>query len=110
MISELWENEFDFHFFSDHELFDNSNEVTSHAQLASAAVKAQKEFDFHFFGDHEPFSNSNEVTSNAQLASAAIKAQKAKFRFPSSDPQENQVIDTRTPEQKMADILRIWSQ
>ena len=110
MIYEHWENEFDFHFFSDHELFDNSNEVTSNAQLASSAVKAQKEFDFHFSDDNEPLSNSEGVTSHAQLASAAIKAQKAKFRFPSSDPKENQVIDTRTPEQKMSDILRIWSQ
>ena len=69
MISELWENEFDFHYFSDYQLF------------------------------------SNEVNSSAQLASAAAKAQKAKFKFPSSDPQENQVIDNRTSEQKMADIL-----
>ena len=66
------------------------------------------EFDFHYFGDHELF--SSEVTSISNLASAASKAQKAKFRFPSSDPKENQVIDNRTPEQKMADILRTWSQ
>ena len=50
------------------------------------------------------------MTSHAQLASAASKAQKAKFCFPSSDPQANQVIDSRTLEQKMADILRTWSQ
>ena len=54
MINEHWENEFDFHFFSDHELFDNSNEVTSNAQLASSASKAQKEFDFHFSDENEP--------------------------------------------------------
>ena len=48
--------------------------------------------------------------SSSNLASAASKAQKAKFRFPSSDPSENQVIDNRTAEQKMSDILRTWSQ
>ena len=74
VISELWEGEFDFHYFSDHELF------------------------------------SNEVTSHVHLASAASKAQKAKFCFPSSDPQANQMIDSRTSEQKMSDILRTWSQ
>ena len=57
VISELWEGEFDFHYFSDHELF------------------------------------INEITSHVHLASAASKAQKAKFWFPSSDPQANQVID-----------------
>jgi hypothetical protein len=65
------------------------------------------EFDFHYLSDHELYS---EETSISNLASAASKAQKAKFRFPSSDPKENQVIDNRTPEQKMADILRTWSQ
>ena len=108
MISEHWENEYDFHFLSDHELFENSNEMTCNAQLA--AVKAQIEFDFHFSDENEPLSISEGVTSHSQLASAAVKAQKAKFRFPSSDPADNQVIDTRTPEQKMSDILRIWSQ
>ena len=48
--------------------------------------------------------------SSSNLASAASKAQKAKFCFPKSDPSENQVIDNRTAEQKMSDILRTWSQ
>jgi hypothetical protein len=108
VISEHWENEYDFHFLSNHVVLDNSNEVTCNAQLA--AVKAQIEFDFHFSDENEPLSISEGVTSHSQLASAAIKAQKAKFRIPSSDPANNQVIDTRTSEQKMADILRIWSQ
>ena len=75
MISELWEGEFDFHYFSDFELYSNDS-----------------------------------VICNAQIASAASKAQQAKFKFPSSDPQANQVIDSRTSEQKMSDILWTWSQ
>ena len=74
MISELWENEFDFHYISDYQLF------------------------------------SNEVNAHSQLASVAAKAQKAKFRFPSSDPQANEIQDNCTSEQKMSDILRTWSQ
>ena len=46
----------------------------------------------------------------SQLASAASKAQRAKFRFPKDDPPESDIIDTRSPDQKMQDILRIWSQ
>ena len=85
--------------------------MTCNAKLA--AVKAQIEFDSHFSVQSEPLSISEGVTSHSKLASAAVKAvkaQKAKFRFPSSDPADNVVIDTRTLEQKMSDILRIWSQ
>jgi hypothetical protein len=82
--------------------------MTCNAKLA--AVKAQIEFDSHFSIQSETLSVSEGVTSHSKLASAAVKAQKAKFRFPSSDPADNVVIDTRTPEQKMSDILRIWSQ
>ena len=74
MISELWDNEYDFHFMCDYQLY------------------------------------NNEVNAQSQLASAAVKAQRAKFRFPRSDPQESDIQDTRTSEQKMSDILRIWSQ
>ena len=48
--------------------------------------------------------------SSSNLASAASKAQKAKFRFPQADPSENEIIDKRTAEQKMSDILRTWYQ
>ena len=74
MISELWDNEYDFHFMCDYQMY------------------------------------NNEVNAQSQLASAAVKAQRAKFRFPRSDPQESDIQDTRTSEQKMSDILRIWSQ
>ena len=53
---------------------------------------------------------NNEVNSEINLASAATKAQRAKFKFPSSDPVEQEIVDNRTPEQKMSDIVRIWSQ
>ena len=74
VISELWDNEYDFHYMCDYQLY------------------------------------NNEVNAQSQLASAAVKAQRAKFHFPSSDPQESDIQDTRTSEQKMSDILRIWSQ
>ena len=51
-----------------------------------------------------------EITAYSKLASAAKKAQQAKFRFPTRDPTDNVIIDTRSPEQTMSDILRIWSQ
>ena len=46
----------------------------------------------------------------SQLASAACKAQRAKFRFPREDPPVSEIIDTRSSDQKMQDILRTWSQ
>ena len=47
------------------------------------------------------------ASANAFPASAALKS---KFRFPSKDPDEHTMIDSRTDEQKVNDILRIWSQ
>ena len=44
------------------------------------------------------------------MVTAAIKAQKAKFRFPKHDPSAPDIVDTRSDEEKMQDILRIWSQ
>ena len=73
-------------------------------------MTAQVEFDSHFSIQSETLSVNDEITSHSKLASAAVKAQKAKFRFPKMDPADNVVTCTRTPEQKMSDILRIWSQ
>ena len=46
IINEDWENQHDFHFLSDHELVNNTFELTCDAKLA--AVTAQSEFDVHF--------------------------------------------------------------
>ena len=73
-------------------------------------MTAQVEFDSHFSIQSETLSVNDEINSHSKLASAAVKAQKAKFRFPKMDPADNVVTCTQTPEQKMSDILRIWSQ
>jgi hypothetical protein len=44
---------------------------------------------------------------NVHVASKDIKK---KFRFPTSDPSENLIVDDRTDSKKVVDILRIWSQ
>ena len=75
MITELWENEYDFVYLSDH-------------YLDSAST----------------------LNAETNIATAAIRAQKAKFRFPSKDPQISDIVDKRTDSQKMSDILRISSQ
>ena len=54
--------------------------------------------------DYELYNNVVNVQSHA-----ASKAQRAKFRFPKDDPPESDIIDTHS-DQKMQDILRIWSQ
>ena len=108
IINEDWENQYDFHFLGDHELVNNTFELTCDAKLA--AITAQSEFDVHFSIQSDALSGNDEIDSHSNLASAAVKAQKAKFRFPKMDPADNVVICTRTPEQKMSDILRIWSQ
>ena len=43
-------------------------------------------------------------------ACAATSSVKKKFRFPSHDPGENEIIDNRSDPQKINDILRVWSQ
>ena len=44
------------------------------------------------------------------LACPVSPATKAKFKFPSKDPTENIIKDTRSDSEKVTDILRIWSQ
>ena len=74
MITELWENEYDFSYLSDQYLYNST------------------------------------LNAETNIATAAIKAQKAKFRFPSKDPQATNIVDRRSDKQKMSDILRISSQ
>ena len=52
----------------------------------------------------------NTVNAESNIVTAAIKAQKAKFRFPKHDPSAPDIVDTRSDEEKMQDILRVWSQ
>ena len=64
------------------------------------------ECDFSYFGHDYQY----EYGSQDIFACAASNAIKAKFRFPSKDPEENSVIDQRSDVQKVNDILRVWSQ
>ena len=43
-------------------------------------------------------------------AFSATKATRAKFRFPSKDPVDNTIQDTRNDSEKVNDILRMWCQ
>ena len=63
------------------------------------------EHDFAYLGENYQFSDT--VNLNVHSASKDIKK---KFRFPTSDPVENSIVDNRTDSEKVADILRIWSQ
>ena len=62
-------------------------------------------------GQHDfVYLNEYQFTDTIDIdANSASKDIKRKFCFPSSDPSENLVIDTRPDNKKMADILRIWS-
>ncbi len=46
----------------------------------------------------------------ASSATKAKSAARAKYRFPSKDPSDNEVKDTRKNEEKVSDILRLWCQ
>ena len=67
-------------------------------------------YDFAYF-DHSYEEKNSDISwaenVNAFPASAALKT---KFRFPAKDPEEHKMIDKRTDQQKVNDILRIWSQ
>ena len=65
----------------------------------------ENQFDFCYFD--QLYSQEVDTNVSAYYVSPATKA---KFRFPSKDPQENLVIDKRSDSQKVTDILRIWSQ
>ena len=43
-------------------------------------------------------------------AFAASPATKVKYRFPTKDPIENVIQDTRKDEEKVSDILKMWCQ
>jgi hypothetical protein len=65
----------------------------------------ENQFDFCYFDQLY----CQDVDTNVSAYSVS-PATKAKFCFPSKDPQENLVIDKRSDSQKVTDILRIWSQ
>ena len=60
---------------------------------------------FHELYSVYPSSNSKNI-----YACAATSAVKKKFRFPATDPDENDVKDTRSDLEKISDIIRVWSQ
>jgi hypothetical protein len=62
------------------------------------------ECDFAYLQETYHFNDELEIDAN--VASDI----KRKFRFPTQDPSENVIIDARQDSQKVADILRIWSQ
>ena len=62
------------------------------------------ECDFAYLQETYHFKDELEIDAN--VASDI----KRKFRFPTQDPSENVIIDDRQDSQKVADILRIWSQ
>ena len=64
----------------------------------------ENQFDFCYFA--QLYSQEVDKDISANYLSPATKA---KFHFPSQDPQENLVVDTRSDSQKVTDILCIWS-
>ena len=81
------------------------------------------ENDFHYFdlpilvsdseSESDNDSDSEVITVPTFTASSATKAKsaaRAKYRFPSKDPSDNVVKDTRTDEEKVSGILRLWCQ
>ena len=62
------------------------------------------ECDFAYLQETYHFNDELEIDAN--VASDI----KRKFRFPTQDPSENVITDTRQDSQKVADILRVWSQ
>lgn len=63
--------------------------------------------DFAYLSDHYVH---NTVNTESNMVTAAIKAQKAKFRVPKHDQSAPDIVDTRSDEEKMQDILWVWSQ
>ena len=75
----------------------------------------EDENDFHYFDLPVLVSDSESdystvPTFTASSATKAKSAARAKYRFPPKDPSDNEVKDTRTDEEKVSDILRLWCQ
>ena len=72
----------------------------------------ENENDFCYLNQSEYECPSNPKTPETSDISTYVvsHATKAKFRFPSKDPDENIVIDNRNDAKKVKDILRVWSQ
>ena len=66
------------------------------------------ECNFAYF--NELYSLNPASDSKNIYACAATSAVKKKFRFPATDPDENEVTDTRSDLEKINDIIRVWSQ
>jgi hypothetical protein len=99
-------------------------ETTSQATSFDPIIEQwEEENDFHYFdlpvlvsdseSDSDSDSDSEVITVPTFTASSPTKAKsaaRAKYRFPPKDPSDNEVKDTRTDEEKISDILRLWCQ
>ena len=72
----------------------------------------ENEHDFYYINQSDyVYPEQYETPEVSDISTYVVsKATKAKFRFPSKDPDDNTVVDNRNDSEKVKDILRIWSQ
>ena len=92
-----------------------SDKLETHSQKVHSfeflTEQWENEHDFCYLNQSEYECPSNPKTHGTSDISTYVvsHATKAKFRFPSKDPDENIVIDNRNEAEKVKDILRVWS-